>query len=417
MTRKNVTFETGLGTGLGTGLALLVLVLGVLAVPGSAWAQPREVCDGIDNDGNGLIDEGFDTDGDGVARCCNKDPFFVTTNTARTELVAHHSACSPGTPSPNFAAGPQPLAEFHPSSNSMLRINAVGDFLAGGPLEVIWTEIPGNLRNITMCNGIEWVTEPYGKWTYPHYFGGADHDQDGKTDLTGWDAQCCYVGGSPTGSTAFHAGFIGEQSPTYTLGPLAGEWGIARTYNQEDVNSDGCTDLAYHSYANGGASQTDIWFLAGNCTGSFAAPAFLGSIGPGSGVPAQPQNWGDLGDIDPNGSLSGIPGCTDWVGGPDDDGNRGSVYALFGDCNGNFGNATQVADACVGCTGSGSWIGAGMSQLYDWSCDGRLDLLTSHVVNTGSTSTVTYYDGVTGPPVVILNNQPIRIDIASPLRN
>jgi hypothetical protein len=27
------------------------------------------VCDGVDNDGDGLVDEGFDEDGDGVADC------------------------------------------------------------------------------------------------------------------------------------------------------------------------------------------------------------------------------------------------------------------------------------------------------------------------------------------------------------
>ena len=62
----------------------------------------------------------------------------------------------------------------------------------------------------------------------------------------------------------------------------------------------------------------------------------------------------------------------------------------------------------------------GFSQLYDWNCDGRLDLLTSHTEITGSTATVQYWQGdcdtFVGPSMVI-NGGANRSKIASPLRN
>ncbi|MCH9651172.1 MAG: hypothetical protein K0U98_23310 [Deltaproteobacteria bacterium] len=391
-------------------LTLLVIALATFLPAGQVWAQPVEICDGIDNDGNGLIDEGFDTDGDGVARCCNKDPFYVTRNIGSTQLHAHHSnSCSPAFPAPTFNTGPQPLAEV--PFGSTLQVNGVGDFIPGGTLEVIWTT--GGVRQISMCNGVEWQTRPAGAWTYQSYFGGADLDGDSTLDLVGWTKP---FSASLSGMTAFNFGWGGELYPSYSLTPLIPEWGTARTYNLEDVDSDNLPDMVYHGYANGGPSETKLYFLKG-AGGTFLPPIPVGFIGPNSvpSVPSQPQNWGDLGDI--NGD-----GCTDWVGGPDDDGDRGGVFAFYGDCSGNFPWGPQlVADACVGaCPGMGSAHGSGMSQLYDWDCDGDLELLTSHVVFTGSTASVTYWDnfgGTFGNPVVLINNAPNTLTIASPLRN
>ena len=59
--------KTLLGAPLGTTAALLVVFIAVLiAAPGMVTAEdpPPEICDGIDNDGDGEIDEGFDVGAD-----------------------------------------------------------------------------------------------------------------------------------------------------------------------------------------------------------------------------------------------------------------------------------------------------------------------------------------------------------------
>ncbi|MCB1036457.1 MAG: hypothetical protein KDD47_21705, partial [Acidobacteria bacterium] len=363
-------------------------------------------------DGDGLIDEDFDTNGDGIARCCGKDPFFTTLNLARTELFAHHRACTDTgfTPSlTSIAVAP---------AGQLIQVNGIAEFNASGTLAVFWTENVSRVRNLTFCNGSEWETLPFGAWNY-NYFGGAEIDGDGLPDFIGWDQKNSFVSGPILGpgpdlgvTTLSNSWSFPETPSTYDTNPLLGEWVAARAYNLQDLDSDGRHDLMYHGYATGGPSDTDVYFLPGNGGGTFGPPVAIGTI------TSQPQNSGDLGYIDdcrPDGA------CADWIGGPDDDGNKGAVYAFFGDCTGGFSGPVLVADACPGaCPGSGSAHGSGMSQLYDWDCDGSLELLTSHVVHTNATATVTYWENDCGnfnTPIQVINNQPIRQNIATPLRN
>lgn len=73
-THKKTDFALGVGTheivgevvGYGSSTALTITITAVVI--------PAEICDGIDNDGDGLVDEGFsDTDGDGQADCVDSD--------------------------------------------------------------------------------------------------------------------------------------------------------------------------------------------------------------------------------------------------------------------------------------------------------------------------------------------------------
>ncbi|MEM9555303.1 MAG: hypothetical protein AAGC60_13690 [Acidobacteriota bacterium] len=378
-----------------------------------AWAEkdpdnePEKLCDGLDNDGDGVVDDGFDTDGDGVARCCDGRPFFVTMTIGGNELFAHHNRCSN-----SFDTAPAPLASLPPGQR--IRVNGVADITGSTFLDVVWTHVETDRRYIATCNGREWVSLLNSEWTY-NYFGGADLDHSGVVDFVAWDLRNSPVTGPVQGpgpelgvTALFGAGTYTENYGSWDPDPVLGDWVATRTYNAQDLDQDCKPDIVFFSYADGGASETKLHWAPGNGSG-FDASIELDTI------TGQPQNWGDLGDID-------CDGCADWVGGPDDDGDRGAVYAGFGDCNGNLSlTSSPIIDACVGgCPGSGPSWGRGYSQLYDWNCDGRLDLLTSHVEDTGSTATVQYWpgecDGFGGASVVIGGGTNAAV-IASPLRN
>ncbi|MEM9555305.1 MAG: hypothetical protein AAGC60_13700 [Acidobacteriota bacterium] len=387
--------------------SLLLLLPLALCVPAAAQFSPTEVCDGIDNDLDGDIDEGYDFDGDGVARCCDQRAFFVTTTTPGNEIWAHSNHCSN-----TFDASITPIAAL--PAGDVIQVNGVGHVDADGLLDVIWTDTGTNARYRTTCNGVEWVTNLSGFWGFG-YFGGADIDLDGPVDFIAWDMANGPVNGPILGSgpllgvTALSSGSYVDQYGTWIPNPTLGDWVATRTYNAHDIDKDGLPDLVFGSYATGGASDTTLRWAAGNGFG-FNPSMPLGTI------PDQPQNLGDLGDIN-------CDQCTDWIGGPDDDGDKGSIYAAFGDCMGNFALTTgEIVDACSDgppCAGSGSAHGMGMSQLYDWNCDGRLDLLTNHVETTGSTATVQYWVGNCGSfsaPSVVIGGGAIRSSLASPLR-
>ena len=415
MSPKTSSFQTS-PRSLPLTLLIAALVLGLAPV---ASAQPIEVCDGVDNNGDGQIDEGFDVDGDGVARCCWDRDFFATTTNANQQIEVHYNFCSNST----FVPGITPAFD---DPSAVIQLHAVGDFDQDPGRDIIWRDVGANWgqRNITTCKKGEWITQPLGGSDLA-YFGGADLDLDGDHDLVGWHADCCPVN-AYAGTTALNASAVwpsfSDLYSTYDISPLQGAWGRARVYNLEDMTNDGRPDLLYWEYATGGASPTELHFYQGNGAGSFVQ--FSASMP--NAVPGQPQNFGDMGDI--NGD-----GCTDWVGGPDDDGDKGGVYARRGDCfagthspPGSFSTpAVKLVDTCdpnTSCPGSGV-PGMGMSQLYDWDCDGDLDLLTSRRLGSGTTADVLFWENGGGgifssiPVTAAPANPSMSTKIASPLRH
>ncbi len=387
-------------------------IVGFQSGPGSTRndaASCSEICDGIDNDADGEIDEGFDLDGDGVARCCTPDPLFITLDQTFHRI---HGFMSDG--GGNFTPALTPIAEL---ASEELRFNALGDFDADGKFDVVWRGLVSNDRFLTECSGGEWQTSPVGQWTYS-YLGGADVDGDGNTDLLGWDMSCCQMSGPVLGTglpalglTAVGngAGGFNELYGTFDPSPVLGAWIAQRTYNLADATGDGCLDTMFLEYSSGGASTSEIYLAEGDCTGGFLPPNLVGTI------PGQPQNFGDMGDIDGD-------SCSDWIGGSDDDGDKGLVYAMLGDCAGSFSPPFTLVDSCVGCPGSGTGHGSGASQLYDWNGDGHLDLLTSLTLNTGATATVLYWENdgsgnFSGPTTVVAPTDLRSAAFATPLRN
>lgn len=393
-------------------LALCLVLPSALFAAASAPPQGETRCDGLDDDGDGDIDEDFDTDGDGVARCCSKEPYFTTVDRPTlTQLTAHHRGCTDSAFTPSLT----PIAEV--VAPERIQVNGITPVTSTGTYAVLWTEALSRVRNFTFCNGVEWETIPFGHWDY-NYFGGARIDSDNTSDLVGWDQRNSPVsgpvlGGGPDFGVSTLSLTFSENYSVFDTSPTLGAWVAARAYNLQDIDSDGIDDLAYHHYATGGPSSTEVYWLPGDGAGGFGPPNHFGTVG------SQPQNFGDLGFVD---DCSPDRGCADWIGGPDDDGDKGAIFASFGDCTGNFSAPVKVADVCPGatCPGSGSSHGSGMSQLFDWDCDGTLELLASHVVHTGSTASVTYFENDCGTfhsPVTVLNNQPILQTFATPLRN
>lgn len=364
-----------------------------------------EVCDGVDNDEDGDVDEGFDLDGDGVARCCTSGPLFVTLDQTLRGIIGYMSD-GDGT----FTRALTPIAEV---ASGALGLTGVGDFNADGQFDVLWRT--SSDRFLSVCDR-EWQTVPAGSWTYA-YFGGADLDGNGDTDLVGWDMSCCFMSGPVLGpgvpalglsALGTGAGGFSEVYGSFDPSSVLGAWQAQRTYNLEDATGDGFPDLIFLEYASGGAS-TSILYLAEGNSGTFKFPRLIGT------TPGQPQNFGDMGDIDGD-------GCSDWVGGPDDDGNKGLVLAMFGDCAGGYSPPVTLVDTCVGCPGSGAAHGRGWSQLYDWDGDDDLDLLTGRWVDTGSSGTIGYWENdgsghFSGPTTVVAPADLRNFAFASPLRN
>lgn len=340
--------------------------------------------------------------------CPGPPEFFVTLANGNTEVRAWYSN-GDGT----FYQWPTPIAEL---GGAQVRFNGIGDFNDDGALDVlVWSPDDRTRWIASSCDG-EWELEAVGDWTY-NYGGGADLNGDGCTDLVGWDMSCCnYSGpvlgpGVPSlGLTALGdcAGGFTELYGSWDPSVVLGNWQAARVQNLQDCNGDGFADLVFLTYASGGASTSELYLAEGDGAGGFLMPYSVGN------VPSQPQNYGDLGDVDGD-------GCTDWVGGPDDDGDRGSVFMILGDCAGGFAPAAEIVDACEGCAGGGSGHGTGQSKLHDWDGDGDLDLLVSHVVDTGASATIEYFEnrgGAFGPATLVVGPADLQgVGFSTPYRN
>ena len=327
-------------------------------------------CDGLDDDMDGAIDEDFDFDGDGQVRCCQAGEFFATYQPGFDNIDANIYDPATGT----FVRDPA-IAGGLPGEE--IRMNPMADFDNDGTDELLWYGATSHERYATSCQvsqGVtqgEWVTRSWGSWSLNNgsYGTGGDVDNDGCVDLVGWlqTRSPSNLVDSVEGFTALGNcdGTFNELASTFTAPILQGEWAAGYHYNLSDVDGDGFSDLVIYSYAHGGAATAKPYYLPGLGTGYF-----------GTAVPLavsvnQPQNSGDLGDIDNDGTI-------DLVGGSDDDGDKGLVMAWH-DLPG-LALPTPLVDNCSTvppCSGSGPH-GSGASRLYDWDQDNDLELLTSH---------------------------------------
>ncbi|MCB9766533.1 MAG: VCBS repeat-containing protein, partial [Alphaproteobacteria bacterium] len=354
-----------------------------------------EDCNGLDDDADGLVDEGFDVDGDGVIRCCDDAADFFLTLDSTTSVRDHVSDGTGG-----FTTAAEPLME----STLDLSLRAVVDIDHNGSLDVLITD--ENMDHyVVTCDQGEWVAT----WTYafslpPATWG--DLDNDGCVDAAGYDINTSsYASGSGEGVTWLGdcAGGFTEVRNAYSATQILGAWGEPRARNTADLNNDGDDDLYIGEFATGGASTLEAHFYMGNGDGTFGAASRAFTI------PNQPQNTAWMVDVD-------MDGCADWVGGPDADGDGGAVFLAPGNCDGTFDTPYKIADGCA--TTSGSCTGSGTVSLYDFDGDGDPDLLIG--LNMGGTYNASYWENLGGavfgsPTVVVPSSAMGRSSVLAPL--
>ncbi len=161
---ERVRFDSGEATDTDTGLV--------------DTASPVEVCNGLDDDGDGLIDEGFpDTDGDGTADCVDGDCGIEVWATPSEQ----HAACeAPLVPS----ADPWDLEvawEYTLPDGGGCAVYAVGDMDGDGIAEIPCVGLYGESR---VLNGADGSVEATFGTTYAYgSVALGDVDDDGVMDM------------------------------------------------------------------------------------------------------------------------------------------------------------------------------------------------------------------------------------------
>lgn len=345
---------------------------------------PAEVCNGVDDNGDGQVDEGFDLDGDGVARCCDPGAYVLyypqVVLPPYTEVAGRRS---------NGDGTFQPAATMDAidSGGEDMRVLGYGQIdTTGGDtnLDVWWVRLSDRATYLTTCKGGEWQTHRADTLDRgPASIG--DVNGDGCLDYVAYDYQAGTFGSHGDSGDGFtylgHCdGTFSEVSgSTFDVRFLSGEWTGGPARNLADWNGDGKADLFVWAVASGGTSPSDLWYLPGDGTGHFGAAVSLPALN-------QAGNSGEVGDIDDD-------HCIDWVSGANDDGQSGSVWTVLGDCVGGVKDTRMLVDQAAYATARGqSTYGDGVSRLWDFDGDGDLDLVSSFDRVQGSDAAILSWD-------------------------
>jgi hypothetical protein len=157
---------------------------------------------------------------------------------------------------------------------------------------------------------------------------------------------------------------------------VANQWNAPRAREAQDLNNDGLNDLVFGVYANGGNTNTDVYFIPSNGDGTFGAPEAIfthnatGAQGPTNAMVFADFNNDEAGDV-----MMGF----------DDDGDAGSAWFYEGAEDGSFNSqgSTKVLDINPNCnSGCGDEVGrSGTPKAFDFNFDGNMDLILGYNYN------------------------------------
>jgi PKD repeat protein len=192
---------------------------------GYAWISPDlpEVCDGVDNNCNGTVDEGFDADNDGYVSCAGDcDDSNPNINAGAQEITGNgiDDDCNPSTPDTNFPPTADAGGPYSGTEGSIITFDAS-------------TSIDPN-NNITLY---EWDMEDDGIYDYSSVIPTQDHSyvQDGSYSIR---LRVTDAGGLTDETTV--TATIMDSSPTadFTANPLSGASPLVVTFSNNSVGHD-----------------------------------------------------------------------------------------------------------------------------------------------------------------------------------
>lgn len=200
------------------------------AVPLGSGASP-ERCDGVDNNGNGRIDEGYgDVDGDGVADCVDAECALVPHESV---AILDLSACVGGGPR---SVDPWNIEGAWDFSDLAIEQTRVADLDGDGASEVIGVEPyfgPG--QGLVVLSGVDGSVE----WRADAIAAGsgfaiADLDVDGSLDIVGYSGDGALTAVDASGNTKW-------TSPLF--GPTRGISFTHMDVQVADVDADGLPEV------------------------------------------------------------------------------------------------------------------------------------------------------------------------------